>query len=181
MPGAVVRTTGTLGRYLPRRLVVKQAVALTPASSLAVSAAKSWATSAGVRRRMQALPAKDTTPELQLRRALHCLGLRYRVHRRLLSGLNRYADIVFGPARVVVDVRGCYWHGCATHYKPAAVNAAYWHAKIERNMARDRETEKLLAAAGWLVLIVWEHEDAVAAAARVAEAVEARRRPPASV
>jgi DNA mismatch endonuclease (patch repair protein) len=82
---------------------------------------------------------------------------------------------VFGPSRVVVDVRGCYWHGCPEHYRPATSNEGYWHSKIAGNRARDAETEQWLTEAGWLVLVVWEHEDTSAAAERISSAVRGRR------
>jgi DNA mismatch endonuclease, patch repair protein len=135
----------------------------------------SWAVSPGVRSRMQRQRSRDTGPEMRLRRALHAQGLRFRVHRQLLPGLRRRADIVFGPARVVVDVRGCYWHGCPDHYRLATSNEHYWHPKIAGNRARDQETERLLAESGWLVLVVWEHEDCGVAAERVIQAVRARK------
>lgn len=124
---------------------------------------------------MQLQRSRDTGPELALRRALHAMGLRFRVHRSLLPGLRRRADIVFGPAKVVVDVRGCYWHGCPEHYRLATSNEQYWHPKIDGNRARDTETERLLTEAGWAVLVVWEHEETAEAAERVARTVLARR------
>ena len=124
---------------------------------------------------MQLQRSRDTGPEVRLRRALHAEGLRFRVHRQLLPGLRRRADIVFGPSRVVVDVRGCYWHGCPEHYRLATSNEQYWHPKIAGNQARDMETEHLLTEAGWLVMVVWEHEDTAEAASRVAAAVRSRR------
>lgn len=124
---------------------------------------------------MQQQRSQDTKPELRLRQALHSRGLRYRVHRQLLDGLRRRTDIVFGPSRVAVDVRGCYWHGCPLHYRLATSNEGYWHPKIAGNQARDEETQRLLEEAGWLVIVVWEHEPTDQAAERVAEAVTARR------
>lgn len=124
---------------------------------------------------MQLQRSRDTGPEIRLRQALHAAGLRFRVHRQLLPGLRRRADIVFGPSKVVVDVRGCYWHGCPDHYRLATSNEDYWHPKIAGNQARDLETVSLLTEAGWQVLVVWEHEPTEEAAARVVEAVQSRR------
>ena len=135
----------------------------------------SWATSPGVRSRMQLQKSRDTGPELRLRRALHARGLRFRVHRQLLPGLRRRADIVFGPAKVVVDVRGCYWHGCPQHYRLATSNEQYWHPKIAGNQTRDAETQELLEGMGWLVVVVWEHEPTEEAAEHVRSLVLARR------
>jgi DNA mismatch endonuclease (patch repair protein) len=134
--------------------------------------------SAGVSSRMRQQPSRSTGPEVALRRELHRRGLRYRLQRRVLPDVRRTADIVFGPARVVVDVRGCYWHGCAEHGTRPRVNNAYWDAKLARNRARDVDTEQRLRAAGWSVVVVWEHEDPRSAADRVQAAVEARRAPP---
>lgn len=124
---------------------------------------------------MQSNRSRDTSPELTLRRRLHAAGLRYRVCTRPLPGVRRNIDVVFRPAKVAVEIRGCFWHGCPTHYKPPATNNSYWAAKAARNMARDADTERRLAEAGWLLIVVWEHEDSSAAADRIVDAVQARR------
>lgn len=124
---------------------------------------------------MQANRSRDTQPELILRRRLHAIGLRYRVCARPLPDVGRTTDLVFRPARVAVEVRGCFWHGCPIHYKPPATNETYWSAKVARNRARDNDTELRLGQAGWLLLSFWEHEDLVAAADAVAAAVWTRR------
>ncbi len=136
---------------------------------------ESWASSPVVRRQMQANRGRDTGPELALRRALHGLGLRYRVCARPLPDKRRTVDIVFGPSKVAVEVRGCFWHGCPEHHRPAKTNAAFWSDKIAGNIARDQSKDAALSAAGWLVIVVWEHEDLQAAAARIAGAVASRR------
>jgi DNA mismatch endonuclease, patch repair protein len=125
---------------------------------------------------------EGTAPELALRRALHSLGLRYRVHRAPLQGLRRKADIVFGPARVAVFVDGCFWHGCPEHGRRSHdVNGWYWPGKIARNQRRDRDTDQALLTAGWAVVRIWEHEvgepGAVQAAERVRALLAARRAP----
>jgi DNA mismatch endonuclease (patch repair protein) len=135
----------------------------------------SWASSPGRRRIMQANRSRDTGPELALRRLLHAQGLRYRVAARPLKGVRRTADIVFGPARVAVFVDGCFWHSCPDHATNPQTNSRYWAPKLKRNVERDRETDELLAAAGWLPVRVWEHEDPEEAAKRIAETVEERR------
>jgi DNA mismatch endonuclease (patch repair protein) len=143
--------------------------------------AASWASTPDVRRRMQRQPTRDTAPELQLRRALHAAGLRYRVDAPPLPGLRRRADLVFGPARVAVFVDGCFWHGCPEHgARTPHANAGYWADKVRRNRERDADTGRRLQDAGWLALRVWEHEDVQQAARLVDEAVRSRRpRPPA--
>ncbi|WP_083459926.1 very short patch repair endonuclease [Jiangella muralis] len=131
-------------------------------------------TSEHVQGRFRAQARRDTSPEMALRRELHRRGLRYRVQRRLLPGVRRTADIVFGPAKVVVDVRGCWWHACPEHGTTARHNADWWRQKLARNVARDAETESALRAAGWEVIVVWEHENPSDAAARVAVLVRQR-------
>lgn len=142
------------------------------------SAAASYASSAGVRSRMQLQRTRDTAPELAVRRLLHAMGLRYRVDRQPLPGLRRRADLVFGPARVAVFIDGCFWHGCPHHGNPApGVNSWYWPEKIQRNRDRDVDTDERLLAAGWSVIRAWEHEPPARVADRVAAAVASRRPP----
>src|SRR5579871_6964702 len=125
---------------------------------------------------MSAQRSRDTSPELAVRTRLHRMGLRYRVHAAPLPSLRRRADIVFGPARVAVFVDGCFWHGCPEHGRRRHdVNGWYWPDKIARNQRRDADTDRQLAAAGWLVVRVWEHEDHDEVAARIADLVRARR------
>jgi DNA mismatch endonuclease (patch repair protein) len=114
---------------------------------------------------------QDTEAELQLRRALHAIGLRYRIHRRPLPRLRREADVVFTRARVAVFVDGCFWHGCPQHGTSPKANGEWWAAKLEANRERDLDTNVRLAEAGWTAVRVWEHEDPAAAAQRVFEAV----------
>jgi len=139
-----------------------------------------FASSEAVRRRMSSQRREGTEPEVALRRALHALGLRYRVHRPPLPAFRRKADIVFGPARVAVFVDGCFWHGCPQHgRRQHDVNGWYWPDKIARNRSRDQDTDHVLTGAGWQVVRVWEHElagpAALGAAERVREVVARRR------
>lgn len=124
---------------------------------------------------MQLQRTRDTAPEIALRKALHRLGLRFRVQQRPLQSLRRTVDIVFRPAKVAVEVRGCFWHACPQHGSRPKSNASWWDAKLSRNQQRDRETAAYLEAAGWVLVVVWEHDDPEAAAERVAEIVRARR------
>lgn len=119
----------------------------------------SWAQNTGRRRNMQANRSSDTGPELALRSRLHARGLRYRVNNRPLPRVRYTADVVFSRARVAVFVDGCYWHMCPEHYREPSTNPEYWRPKLEGNVARDRKVDALLAAAGWIVIRVWEHED----------------------
>ncbi len=138
-----------------------------------------FASSEQTRRRMSKQRRRDTAPELAVRRALHGMGLRYRVHRAPLPSLRRTADIVFGPARVAVFVDGCFWHGCPAHgRRHHDINGWYWPEKIERNQRRDAETDRHLRDSGWVPVRVWEHEDPAEAAARIARTVRDRTPPP---
>ncbi|MEV5559697.1 very short patch repair endonuclease [Nonomuraea wenchangensis] len=134
------------------------------------------ASSEGVRKSMQSNRGKDTRPELALRRAVHALGLRYRVSVRPLPSIRRTADLVFTKAKVAVFMDGCFWHGCPDHHTKSATNAEYWAEKVRRNRERDAETDRLLQEAGWTVIRVWEHEEATLSAGIVAEAVRATQR-----
>ncbi len=124
---------------------------------------------------MQATGRRDTAPELALRRELHRRGLRYRVEVALPVAPRRRMDIVFAPARLVVLVDGCFWHGCPSHGTAARANADYWSAKIVANQLRDADTDARLRADGWEVLRVWEHEDPVEAAERIYAVLATRR------
>lgn len=118
---------------------------------------------------------RDTQPEVALRRAVHRLGLRYRVATRPLPDKHWTADLVFPSVRIAVFVDGCYWHGCPEHYAKPRTNATYWVPKIERNRARDAIVDQDLAAAGWTSVRIWEHESMIEAAARVAALVRQAR------
>ncbi|MEU6090558.1 very short patch repair endonuclease [Streptomyces sp. NPDC047085] len=137
--------------------------------------AGSWASSAARRRNMQAIRSRDTKPEQLIRRLIHARGLRYRVCARPLPDLRRTADMVFRPVKVAVFVDGCYWHGCPEHYIPPRTNSGYWSEKVLRNVARDRDTDRRLNEAGWLVLRFWEHEPSDACADKIAAVVNRRR------
>ncbi|MET8566574.1 very short patch repair endonuclease [Streptomyces sp. NPDC004783] len=137
--------------------------------------AGSWASSAARRRNMQAIRSRDTTPERLIRSLVHARGLRYRVAARPLPDLRRTADLVFRPAKVAVFIDGCYWHGCPDHYVSPKTNVGYWSDKVARNMARDRDTDERLQAAGWTVLRFWEHEAAEDCALKIAATVDRLR------
>lgn len=124
---------------------------------------------------MRRVQGRDTTIEMQLRRALWAMGLRgYRVDVRRLPGRP---DIAYGRARVAVFVDGCFWHGCAKHCRMPSSNREYWERKIGRNMERDKASSLALRKSGWLVIRLWEHQlraDPIKAARRVARALERR-------
>lgn len=117
---------------------------------------------------MQLQAEHNTKPELAIRRLLFASGLRYRVHRRPVSGLRREADIAFVHDRLAVFIDGCFWHGCEIHGSWPKANAAFWRRKIERNISRDAATKIALEEAGWIVLRIWEHEKPSVAADRIA-------------
>jgi DNA mismatch endonuclease (patch repair protein) len=125
--------------------------------------------------RMRRQRTRDTAAELAVRRQLHRMGLRYRVNRRPVAAVRRTADIVFSRSRVAVFVDGCFWHACPEHGTWPKANAAWWRDKIKMNVRRDRDTDQALGDAGWLGIRVWEHEEASAAATRIAEQVAERR------
>jgi DNA mismatch endonuclease (patch repair protein) len=103
---------------------------------------------------MAAIRAKDTKPELAVRRVLHALGLRFRLH---VASLPGRPDIVLPKLRAVVQVKGCFWHGhhCLRGRVPGT-NRSYWLVKLAGNQARDKRNERRLRALGWSVRTVWE-------------------------
>ncbi|MGO7417126.1 very short patch repair endonuclease [Rhizobium ruizarguesonis] len=105
-------------------------------------------------RLMARVRSKNTKPEMAVRRMLHALGFRYRLHLRDLPGTP---DIVLTRWKAVIQVNGCFFHG---HKCPAAglpaTNRDFWRAKILRNQARDLETTQSLIDRGWRVMTVWE-------------------------
>jgi DNA mismatch endonuclease, patch repair protein len=117
---------------------------------------------------MRRVKAKDTTPELKVRKALTALGARYRLHRKDLPG---NPDIVLAGRRLAVFVHGCFWHGhdCARGARVPKQNRDYWVAKVGRNRARDARHREALGAQGWQVETLWECElkDAAALDARL--------------
>ena len=125
---------------------------------------------------MQRQSTRDTEPEMAVRRLLHAMGFRYRVDVAPLSRLRRRADVVFRPSKVAVFIDGCFWHGCPEHGRRSThANSSYWAAKIERNRARDQDTDTRLYDAGWLSIRAWEHEEASSVADKIAVAVTERR------
>lgn len=100
---------------------------------------------------------KDTTPELVVRRLLHRLGYRFRLHWRELPGTP---DIVFPKRRKVIFVHGCFWHrhpGCREASTPKT-RVDFWTRKFDANVARDARKTSALEAKGWEVNVVWSCE-----------------------
>ncbi len=101
----------------------------------------------------------DTKPEVALRSALHRRGLRFRKDYLIRGDGQRVKpDIVFTSRRVAVFVDGCFWHGCPQHGRVPRTNRDYWVPKLQRNAERDLATSTWLAADGWTVVRLWEHE-----------------------
>ncbi len=106
---------------------------------------------------MAGIRGKDTKPEMVVRRFLHRLGFRYRLHRRDLPGRP---DIVLSKYRTVVEVKGCFWHrhqGCPFAYVPKS-NRKFWQEKLNGNRERDRRNLRKLNELGWRVIEIWECE-----------------------
>ena len=110
------------------------------------------------RRIMQSVKSKDTGPELVVRRLLHGMGYRYRLHRKDLPGRP---DIAFGPRRKAIFVHGCFWHGhgCPKGRLPKS-RLDYWQPKVDKNRERDRTKAEQLKNLGWSVLTIWQCETA---------------------
>jgi len=109
------------------------------------------------RRIMASVGQKNTKPEMIVRRLLHAMNYRYRLHLKDLPGRP---DIVFGSRRKAIFVHGCFWHrhpGCKKASMPAT-RADFWAGKFARNIERDAEVERKLSDLGWHTLIVWECE-----------------------
>ena len=106
---------------------------------------------------MRAVKSVDTGPEMIVRRMLHKLGYRYRLHRKDLPGKP---DLVFPSRKAVIFVHGCFWHGhdCKRGARTPKTNTQYWTDKIRRNVERDAQAIIDLKAAGWRVLVIWECE-----------------------
>lgn len=105
--------------------------------------------------RMSRIRSSNTKPEVALRKALHQLGFRFRLHGRRLPGKP---DIVLAKHRTVVFVHGCFWHrheGCKVATTPKS-NTEFWVEKFNRNVIRDTAILEQLHDAGWRVIIAWE-------------------------
>lgn len=104
---------------------------------------------------MSGIRGKNTKPEITVRRLLHRLGYRFRLHRKDLPGKP---DIVLPKWRTVIFVNGCYWHGhedCHL-FRPPKTRTEFWASKIKSNQERDMRNYAALRNAGWKVVVVWE-------------------------
>jgi DNA mismatch endonuclease (patch repair protein) len=106
---------------------------------------------------MRAVKSKDTVPEMQIRRFVHNLGYRYRLHRGDIPGSP---DLTLSRLKCVIFVHGCFWHGhnCQRGKRLPKTNVAYWHTKIEGNTKRDQRNLLALESLGWKPLVIWECE-----------------------
>ena len=107
--------------------------------------------------RMGRIRSKDTKPEIAVRRLVHSLGFRYRLHG---SGLPGHPDLVFPGRKRVIFVHGCFWHrhpGCKKASTPST-NRDFWTTKFSANLQRDKKKIRELRKLGWKVLVVWECE-----------------------
>lgn len=106
---------------------------------------------------MRAVRSKDTKPELIVRRLLHSLGYRYRLHRK---GMPGSPDLVFVNRRKVIFIHGCFWHGhdCKRGAREPKSNVDYWRTKVARNKIRDALSLNELEKSGWATMVVWECE-----------------------
>ena len=108
---------------------------------------------------MKRIRSTDTKPEMRVRRLVHNMGYRYRLHARDLPGRP---DLVFRSRRRVIFVHGCFWHrheGCSSNRMPKSPERlGYWRDKLNGNAQRDRQNHLKLRQDGWEVLVVWECE-----------------------
>jgi DNA mismatch endonuclease (patch repair protein) len=106
---------------------------------------------------MSAITGRNTKPELLVRKIVHAMGYRFRLHIRSLPGCP---DLVFPRRKKIIFVHGCFWHrhDCRFGRVKPATNAAFWQQKILSNVQRDEQNLLLLRNSGWKVLVVWECE-----------------------
>lgn len=103
---------------------------------------------------MSRIGGKDTAPELAVRRLLHALGYRFRLHRRDLPGTP---DIVLPSRRKVIFVNGCFWHAHGCRFgRPPKSRTEFWLPKFERNRSKDKRNRREVRRLGWEVLTVWQ-------------------------
>lgn len=103
---------------------------------------------------MSKIKSKDTKPEITVRKHLHGLGYRFRLHDKKLPGKP---DIVLKKYKSAIQVRGCFWHqhGCKYSNVPKS-NKTYWIPKLKQNKKRDRLNDKKLKKLGWKIIVIWE-------------------------
>lgn len=104
---------------------------------------------------MSRIRGADTKPEMEIRRRLHALGYRFRLHARALPGKP---DLTFPSRKKAIFIHGCYWHGHSCRYGRAQSksNRAFWREKLMTNQRRDRRVRRKLRLLGWKTLVIWE-------------------------
>jgi DNA mismatch endonuclease (patch repair protein) len=105
---------------------------------------------------MGRIRSQDTAPEMIVRRLVHRMGHRYRLH----VALPGKPDLVFSESKRIIEVRGCFWHqhrGCIDSHIPKS-HVDYWQPKLARNRRRDRQNGRQLRQLGWRISVVWECE-----------------------
>lgn len=126
--------------------------------------------------RMSRVRSRDTKPEMTVRRLVHSMGYRYRLHRKDLPGTP---DLAFPARKKAIFVHGCFWHGhdCRLGARPPKSRQDFWLPKLEGNRARDERKRAALAERGWRSMVVWECEvkakDKAALMARIKEFLDA--------
>jgi DNA mismatch endonuclease (patch repair protein) len=125
-------------------------------------------------RMMRAIRGKNTKPELEVRKALHAAGYRFRLHRKDLPGTP---DVVLPRYSMAVQVNGCFWHRheCPRGRRRPSSNVDYWGPKLDRNRRRQAAVAKALSAAGWVVVTIWECEVEAGIAALLRDLASRRR------
>jgi DNA mismatch endonuclease (patch repair protein) len=109
------------------------------------------------RENMRRIRSTDSVPEMVVRKLVHGMGFRYRLHVQNLPGRP---DLVFPRLKKVIQVHGCFWHqheGCRQSHIPKS-RLEYWTVKLANNVRRDRENEGKLISLGWTLLTLWECE-----------------------
>ena len=104
---------------------------------------------------MRSIKSKETLLEIDFRKKLSSLGLRYRKNVSYLPGKP---DIAFINKKVVIFIDSCFWHGCKKHMRMPKTNLNYWVPKIERNRARDKEIIRVYKKLDWKIIRIWEHQ-----------------------
>ena len=103
---------------------------------------------------MSRIRSKNTKPEIIVRKYLHSLGYRFRLHDKKLPGKP---DIVMKKHKTAIQVRGCFWHlhGCKFSNVPKS-NKSYWTPKLKKNKERDKQNDKKLKKLEWKLIVIWE-------------------------
>lgn len=127
-------------------------------------------TTPAVSARMRGVKSSWTKPEREVAAVLERAGFRV-VRQPRICGIS--VDLAVDGFPVAIEVLGCFWHGCPSHFRPSGANVDYWRAKIQKTRLRDLRNARRLAASGFAVVHVWEHEIGGRFSARFVEKVRA--------